>query len=50
MNFADVLRRLEPTAEITALGTVRGLDTTLIPAVGYPPHEGQSASGDTHAA
>jgi UDP-N-acetylglucosamine--N-acetylmuramyl-(pentapeptide) pyrophosphoryl-undecaprenol N-acetylglucosamine transferase len=35
MNFADALRRLEPTAEITALGTVRGLDTTLIPARGY---------------
>ena len=30
MNFADALRRLEPTAEITALGTVRGLDTTQI--------------------
>jgi UDP-N-acetylglucosamine--N-acetylmuramyl-(pentapeptide) pyrophosphoryl-undecaprenol N-acetylglucosamine transferase len=36
MNLADALRRLEPTAEITALGTVRGLDTTLIPARGYP--------------
>jgi hypothetical protein len=24
MNFADALRRLEPTAEIIALGTVRG--------------------------
>jgi UDP-N-acetylglucosamine--N-acetylmuramyl-(pentapeptide) pyrophosphoryl-undecaprenol N-acetylglucosamine transferase len=36
MNFADALKRLEPTAEITALGTVRGLDTTLIPARGYP--------------
>jgi UDP-N-acetylglucosamine--N-acetylmuramyl-(pentapeptide) pyrophosphoryl-undecaprenol N-acetylglucosamine transferase len=36
MNFADAVRRLEPTAEITALGTVRGLDTTLIPARGYP--------------
>src|SRR3979411_2988520 len=36
MNFADALRRLEPTAEITALGTVRGLDTTLIPTRGYP--------------
>jgi UDP-N-acetylglucosamine--N-acetylmuramyl-(pentapeptide) pyrophosphoryl-undecaprenol N-acetylglucosamine transferase len=33
MNFADALRRLEPTAEITALGTVRGLDTTLIPTL-----------------
>jgi UDP-N-acetylglucosamine--N-acetylmuramyl-(pentapeptide) pyrophosphoryl-undecaprenol N-acetylglucosamine transferase len=36
MNFAYALSRLEPTAEITALGTVRGLDTTLIPARGYP--------------
>ena len=36
MNFADALRRLEPMAEITALGTARGLDTTLIPARGYP--------------
>ncbi|WP_433005233.1 UDP-N-acetylglucosamine--N-acetylmuramyl-(pentapeptide) pyrophosphoryl-undecaprenol N-acetylglucosamine transferase [Kribbella sp. CA-294648] len=36
MNFADALRRLEPTAEVVALGTVRGLDTTLIPARGYP--------------
>jgi UDP-N-acetylglucosamine--N-acetylmuramyl-(pentapeptide) pyrophosphoryl-undecaprenol N-acetylglucosamine transferase len=36
MNVADALRRLEPTAEVTALGTVRGLDTTLIPARGYP--------------
>lgn len=36
MNFADALRRLDDTAEITALGTERGLDTTLIPARGYP--------------
>ena len=36
MNFADALRWLEPTAEITALGTVRGLDTALIQARGYP--------------
>ncbi len=36
MNLADALRRLEPTAEVTALGTVRGLDTTLVPARGYP--------------
>lgn len=35
MNFADALRRIEPTSEITALGTVRGLDQTLIPARGY---------------
>lgn len=36
MNFADAVRRLAPDAEITALGTERGLDTTLIPARGYP--------------
>jgi UDP-N-acetylglucosamine--N-acetylmuramyl-(pentapeptide) pyrophosphoryl-undecaprenol N-acetylglucosamine transferase len=36
MNFADAVRRLEPATEITALGTVRGLDTQLIPARGYP--------------
>lgn len=36
LNFADALRRLAPTAEVTALGTVRGLDTTLVPARGYP--------------
>jgi UDP-N-acetylglucosamine--N-acetylmuramyl-(pentapeptide) pyrophosphoryl-undecaprenol N-acetylglucosamine transferase len=36
MNLADALRRLDPTTEITALGTVKGLDTTLIPARGYP--------------
>jgi UDP-N-acetylglucosamine--N-acetylmuramyl-(pentapeptide) pyrophosphoryl-undecaprenol N-acetylglucosamine transferase len=36
MNLADAVRRLEPTAEITALGTAKGLDTTLIPQRGYP--------------
>ena len=36
LNFADALRRLEPTAVVTPLGTTRGLDTTLIPARGYP--------------
>jgi UDP-N-acetylglucosamine--N-acetylmuramyl-(pentapeptide) pyrophosphoryl-undecaprenol N-acetylglucosamine transferase len=36
MNLADAVRRLDPTAEITALGTAKGLDTTLIPARGYP--------------
>ena len=36
MNFADALRRADPHARITALGTERGLDTTLIPARGYP--------------
>ncbi|WP_408661883.1 UDP-N-acetylglucosamine--N-acetylmuramyl-(pentapeptide) pyrophosphoryl-undecaprenol N-acetylglucosamine transferase, partial [Jatrophihabitans sp.] len=36
MNVADEIRRLAPDALITALGTERGLDTTLIPARGYP--------------
>ncbi|HET6210465.1 MAG TPA: undecaprenyldiphospho-muramoylpentapeptide beta-N-acetylglucosaminyltransferase [Jatrophihabitans sp.] len=36
MNVADAIRRLDPQARITALGTERGLDTVLIPARGYP--------------
>jgi UDP-N-acetylglucosamine--N-acetylmuramyl-(pentapeptide) pyrophosphoryl-undecaprenol N-acetylglucosamine transferase len=36
MNLADAVRRLAPDAAITALGTTKGLDTTLIPARGYP--------------
>lgn len=33
---ADALRRLEPTVEITCLGTPRGLENTVVPAAGYP--------------
>jgi UDP-N-acetylglucosamine--N-acetylmuramyl-(pentapeptide) pyrophosphoryl-undecaprenol N-acetylglucosamine transferase len=36
MNLADAVRRLAPDAEITALGTTKGLDATLIPQRGYP--------------
>ncbi len=36
MNLADAVRRLDPAATITALGTVKGLDQDLIPARGYP--------------
>ena len=36
MNLADAIMRLDPSAQITAIGTERGLDTTLIPARGYP--------------
>lgn len=36
LAVADALRRLDHEAVVTALGTVRGLDTTLIPARGYP--------------
>jgi UDP-N-acetylglucosamine--N-acetylmuramyl-(pentapeptide) pyrophosphoryl-undecaprenol N-acetylglucosamine transferase len=36
MNLADAVVRLDPSAEITALGSLKGLDTTLIPARGYP--------------
>jgi UDP-N-acetylglucosamine--N-acetylmuramyl-(pentapeptide) pyrophosphoryl-undecaprenol N-acetylglucosamine transferase len=33
---ADALRRLEPGAEITCLGTPRGLETRVVPEAGYP--------------
>jgi UDP-N-acetylglucosamine--N-acetylmuramyl-(pentapeptide) pyrophosphoryl-undecaprenol N-acetylglucosamine transferase len=36
LALADAVRRLDPDAGVTALGTERGLDTTLIPARGYP--------------
>ena len=36
MNLADAIKRIEPAAAITALGTPKGLDATLIPARGYP--------------
>ncbi|HQR25793.1 MAG TPA: undecaprenyldiphospho-muramoylpentapeptide beta-N-acetylglucosaminyltransferase [Nocardioides sp.] len=33
---ADALRRAVPDCEITCLGTQRGLETTVVPAAGYP--------------
>lgn len=36
LALADAVRRLAPGARVTALGTERGLDSTLIPARGYP--------------
>jgi UDP-N-acetylglucosamine--N-acetylmuramyl-(pentapeptide) pyrophosphoryl-undecaprenol N-acetylglucosamine transferase len=33
---AEALRRRHPDLSITCLGTARGLETTLIPAAGYP--------------
>ncbi len=36
LALADAVRRRRPDAVITALGTERGLDATLIPARGYP--------------
>ena len=33
---ADALRRLDPSVEITALGTPRGIETRVIPEAGYP--------------
>ncbi len=33
---ADALRRLDPEAEITCLGTPRGLENQVVPAAGYP--------------
>lgn len=35
MAVADALRRLDPSIRITALGTRRGLETTLVPERGY---------------
>lgn len=35
MNVADALCARDPSVRITALGTVRGLDTTVIPARGH---------------
>ncbi|MDQ4009409.1 MAG: undecaprenyldiphospho-muramoylpentapeptide beta-N-acetylglucosaminyltransferase [Actinomycetota bacterium] len=36
LALADAVRRAVPQARITALGTQRGLETTLVPERGYP--------------
>ncbi|MEU1982632.1 undecaprenyldiphospho-muramoylpentapeptide beta-N-acetylglucosaminyltransferase [Nocardia sp. NPDC019395] len=36
LAVADALRRLDPRIRVTALGTRRGLETTLVPERGYP--------------
>ncbi|MGZ8742064.1 MAG: undecaprenyldiphospho-muramoylpentapeptide beta-N-acetylglucosaminyltransferase [Nocardioides sp.] len=33
---ADALRRIDPTIEVTALGTPRGLEGRVVPEAGYP--------------
>ena len=33
---ADALRRLDPSLEVTALGTPRGLEVRVVPEAGYP--------------
>ncbi|MDQ1712443.1 MAG: UDP-N-acetylglucosamine--N-acetylmuramyl-(pentapeptide) pyrophosphoryl-undecaprenol [Frankiaceae bacterium] len=35
LALADALRRRDPSVVVTALGTARGLETTLVPARGY---------------
>lgn len=35
LNLADELRRRDPQTQVLALGTERGLETTLVPARGY---------------
>ncbi|MQA05979.1 MAG: undecaprenyldiphospho-muramoylpentapeptide beta-N-acetylglucosaminyltransferase [Streptosporangiales bacterium] len=35
LNLADALRAADPTVQITALGTERGLETMLVPKRGY---------------
>ena len=36
LAVADAVRRLDPSARVTALGTPKGLETELVPARGYP--------------
>lgn len=36
LALADAVRRLAPGTTVTALGTARGLETTVVPARGYP--------------
>ena len=36
LALADALRRIDSGAEVTCLGTERGLETRLIPLRGYP--------------
>jgi UDP-N-acetylglucosamine--N-acetylmuramyl-(pentapeptide) pyrophosphoryl-undecaprenol N-acetylglucosamine transferase len=36
LAVADALRALDPAVTVTALGTTRGLETTLVPERGYP--------------
>jgi UDP-N-acetylglucosamine--N-acetylmuramyl-(pentapeptide) pyrophosphoryl-undecaprenol N-acetylglucosamine transferase len=36
LALADAVRRVAPDAVVTALGTERGLETTVVPARGYP--------------
>jgi UDP-N-acetylglucosamine--N-acetylmuramyl-(pentapeptide) pyrophosphoryl-undecaprenol N-acetylglucosamine transferase len=36
LALADAVRRLDPDATVTALGTARGLEATVVPARGYP--------------
>jgi UDP-N-acetylglucosamine--N-acetylmuramyl-(pentapeptide) pyrophosphoryl-undecaprenol N-acetylglucosamine transferase len=38
MNLADALRRRDPSMEISAVGTERGLESRLVPERGYPLH------------
>lgn len=35
LAVADAVTRIDPTARVTALGTTRGLETTLVPERGY---------------
>lgn len=35
LALADALRRMDPSVQVTCLGTERGLETTLVPARGY---------------
>ena len=44
--LADALRRLDPSVEVTCLGTPRGLENRVVPEAGYPrPGGGVLRSG-----
>ena len=36
LAVADAIKKMVPGAVVTALGTERGLETTLVPKRGYP--------------
>ena len=36
LAVADAIKAIDDTAVVTALGTARGLETTLVPERGYP--------------
>lgn len=46
LAVADAVKAAQPDTRITALGTARGLETTLVPARGYTLGRGQVAGAE----